>query len=70
MPVADEDGAITHNVRNLVSDASTVARLKAKAFGLHADFFTPAARSIAERMILAAEMQAVTGQEPGTSPAL
>ena len=68
MPVA-EDGDITHNVRNLVSDASTVARLKAKAFGLHADFFTPAARSIAERMILAAEMTAIAGQEPGTSPA-
>lgn len=68
MPVA-EDGAITSHVRNLVSDASTVARLKAKAFGLHADFFTPAARSIAERMILAAEMKAMVGPEPGTSPA-
>lgn len=68
MPVA-EDGDITSHVRNLVSDASTVARLKAKAFGLHADFFTPAARSIAERMILAAEMKAMVGPEPGTSPA-
>ncbi|MCL1496260.1 hypothetical protein CO583_01885 [Parasaccharibacter sp. TMW2.1882] len=68
MPVI-EDGAIPRHVRNLISDASTVARLKAKAFGLHADFFTPAARSIAERMILAAEMKAMAGQSPGTSPA-
>lgn len=68
MPVA-ENGVITSHVRNLVSDASTVARLKAKAFGLHADFFTPAARSIAERMILAAEMKGIAGPAPETSPA-
>lgn len=69
MPVA-EDGEITPHVRNLVADAATVARLKAKAFGIHADFFTPAARSIAERMILAAQMKTIAGQEPETSHAL
>ena len=69
MPVA-EDGDITPYIRNMVADASTVARLKANAFGIHADFFTPAARPIAERMIMAAEMKAIAGQEPATSPAL
>ncbi|MXV35672.1 MULTISPECIES: hypothetical protein [unclassified Saccharibacter] len=61
-----EDGRVSDYARATLMDARTITQLRAKAFGLHADFFTPAARSIAERMVLAAHM---TGQEPATSPA-
>lgn len=57
---------ITKAARGYIEEAQTVAFLEAEAFRMHTDFFTPAVRSICDRLALAASLN---GQQRKTSPA-
>lgn len=68
-PVARETGAgheITEQARGYIEEPQTIAFLQAEAFKLHTDFFTPAVRSICDRMMLAATR--FNGPKSETSP--
>ncbi|MBV1833079.1 hypothetical protein [Novacetimonas pomaceti] len=56
---------ITKEAREYIEEPQTIAFLQGEAFKLHTDFFTPAVRSICDRMMAASR---AIGQKPATSP--
>lgn len=65
-----ENGKISPVARTYIEDPSTVLRLRAEAFKLHTDFFTPVARSIYDRWQAAAlsTVPQETSPEPSPQP--
>lgn len=65
-----EGGKISNVTRTHIEEAATVAFLKAEAFRLHSDFFTPAVPSIYARLMAAAQnsLARATSQEPSPQP--
>lgn len=63
-----EGGKISDVARTYIEEAATVAFLKAEAFRLHSDFFTPAVPSIYARMMAAAQSSLARATSPEPSP--
>ena len=64
-----EKGVIHNVARAHIEDPTTIVRLRAEAFRMHTDFFTPVGRSIFDRWTAAASRSPVPATSPEPSPA-